>query len=153
MQASNYHLVHANIATMRAPLDDPIMAGFVAWTDEIDSLAQKSPGFIAQPSLPDEGTVFKEQTLVNVSIWDSIESLMKFTYHGEHASALKRRREWFERRAGPNYVLYRIPAGKLQTEVEIKQRLAYLELHGPTPFAFTFKQHFTVQEMMEHKNG
>lgn len=34
-----YHLIHANIAYMRAPLDDPIMVDFVTQADEIDALA------------------------------------------------------------------------------------------------------------------
>ena len=30
------------------------------------------------------------------------------------------------------------------------ERLALLEKHGPTPLAFTFKQRFTVEEMLAH---
>ena len=45
-----YHLIHANIAKMRAPLDDPLMADFVMNVDEIDALARSSPGYIDQPT-------------------------------------------------------------------------------------------------------
>jgi hypothetical protein len=76
----NYQLVHANIATPRARLDDPLMKGFVDRLDEIDALAQGWAGFIAQPALPDEGIVYNKPNLVNVSIWDSIENLREFTY-------------------------------------------------------------------------
>jgi Domain of unknown function (DUF3291) len=35
-----------NVARMRAPLDDPVMAGFVARLAEINALADQSPGFV-----------------------------------------------------------------------------------------------------------
>jgi len=41
-----YHLAQVNIAHMRAPLDDPLMAGFVAQLETINALADASPGFI-----------------------------------------------------------------------------------------------------------
>src|SRR5947208_15596801 len=92
---SDYHLVHANVAHARAPLDSPVMAGFVAQVEEVNALARSAPGFVAQPTPPDEGTVYKAPFLLNVSVWESLESLDTFTYQGKHASALERRGEWF----------------------------------------------------------
>ncbi len=40
------HLAQVNIARMLAPLSDPLMAGFVAKLDEVNALADSSPGFI-----------------------------------------------------------------------------------------------------------
>jgi hypothetical protein len=40
------HLTQVNIARMKAPLESPIMADFVARLDEINSLADRSPGFV-----------------------------------------------------------------------------------------------------------
>ena len=68
-----YNLVHVNIANARGSMDDPIMKGFVDRIDEIDALAQSWPGFVAQPTLLDKGLIYTENTLVNVSIWDSVE--------------------------------------------------------------------------------
>lgn len=62
MTVDEYQLVHANIATPRAPLDDPLMKGFVKRIDEIDYLAQGWHGFIAQPTLLDEGAIYSEPT-------------------------------------------------------------------------------------------
>ena len=148
MNETIYHLVHANIATMRALFDDPLMADFVAMAEKIDALAHASPGFIAQPTPPDEGAVFRKKTLLNLSIWESVERLEQFTYTGEHALALARRAEWFEQRPGPNYVLFWLPAGEIPSEAEMKRRVDYLAIHGPTPFAFRFDRRFTVQEML-----
>ena len=92
---SVYHLVHANVAHARAPLDSPVMAGFVAQVEEINALARQAAGFVAQPRLPDEGAIYTGPFLLNVSIWESLESLDVFTHQGKHASALERRGEWF----------------------------------------------------------
>lgn len=40
------HLAQVNIARMKAPLEDPVMAGFVARLDDINALADGSPGFV-----------------------------------------------------------------------------------------------------------
>jgi hypothetical protein len=79
------------------------MADFVAQVEEINALARSAAGFIAQPTLPDEGSVYRALLLLNVSIWESMESLDAFTHQGKHAAALERRGEWFEQEAAsPN---------------------------------------------------
>ncbi|MGH9661083.1 MAG: DUF3291 domain-containing protein, partial [Bryobacteraceae bacterium] len=40
------HLAQANMARMRAPLDDPRMAGFAAQIAGVNALAEASPGFV-----------------------------------------------------------------------------------------------------------
>lgn len=148
MQQKTHHLIHANIAVARAPLDDPLMADFVNQADEIDALAHDSPGFVAQPTPGDEGQVFTGRALLNLSVWESVESLDRFTHHGRHALVLERRAEWFEQVEGPNYVLYWAPAEHIPSEAEVKRRIEYLARHESTPFAFTFEQHYTVEEML-----
>lgn len=144
---SDYHLVHANVSHARAALDSPIMAGFVSRLDEIDSLARGAAGFVAQPTLPDGGTVYAAPILLNVSVWESIEGLDAFTHQGKHAEALGRRGEWFEQNgANPRYVLYWVRRGHVVTEKEVKERLDYLREHGATPYAFTFEQRFTYTQ-------
>jgi hypothetical protein len=152
MTGPAYNLVHANIATARASFDDPLMKDFVERIEEIDALAQSWPGFIAQPALPDEGEIYQEPILLNVSIWDSIKKLEEFTYASRHTDLLMRRAEWFVPSDQPAYVLYWSPAGELPTEKEIKQRHEYLYQHGATPFAFTFDASFTVEELLEYSH-
>jgi hypothetical protein len=144
----SYHLVHANLSRARADLDDPQMKGFVDHVDEIDELAHQSPGFVAQPILPDEGSVYTGRTLLNVSVWESVEQLRRFTYSGRHSEFLDRRKEWFVQTNRPVYILYWSPAGEVPTEEEIHRRFAYLNVHGPTPHAFTFEQTYTAEEML-----
>jgi hypothetical protein len=89
--------------------------------------------------------------LLNLSIWESVEDLEIFTYQGVHALMLERRREWFESHDGPNYVLFWEMAGHIPSESEMKQGVEYLANQGPTPFAFTFDNRFTVGEMIEYR--
>jgi hypothetical protein len=145
-----YHLVHANIAIMRAPWDDPRMADFVAKMDEIDTLAQGSPGYVSQPTPVDEGSVYSGRSMLNLSIWESVESLEQFTYGGEHGLMLERRAEWFHQRDRPNYVLFWFPEGQIPTEREVQNRIDHLATVGATPYAFTFDQRFTVREMLDY---
>lgn len=76
---NEYHLIHANVALARAPLDDPIMAGFVQQVDQIDELAQAAPGFVAQPMPKEAGLIYTGRSLLNLSIWESVDSLEHFT--------------------------------------------------------------------------
>ena len=48
----------------------------------------------------------------------------------------------------PYMVMWYVPAGTLPTPQDAKAKLEYVEQHGPTPLAFTFKQRFTVEEML-----
>lgn len=148
MTDNSYHLVHANLAQARAPLDDPLMAGFTDHLDEIDALAQSSPGFIAQPDLPDEGQVYSSNLLLNVSIWETVEDLEAFTYDSRHKSFLDQREMWFHRRDYPAYVLYWAPATEIVTELEIHRRFQRLNEEGPTLQAFTFIKRFSLAEWL-----
>ena len=150
MSAASYHLVHANFAQMRSSLDDPIMADFVAQIYEIEATAHHFPGFIAQPTPRDAGSVFASDVLLNMSTWESIERLYEFTYHGKHAQALEGRLKWFKHQDTPSHVLYWTPAGQFPTEREVKQRIDYLTEHAPTPHAFTFEHRFSVEEMLDY---
>ena len=112
MPSKTYHLVHANIAVARAPLDHPQMEDFMARVDRIDAIAAGTPGFVSQPTPEDSGSVFKEPELLNLSIWESVESIRNFTYSGQHAAALEHRAEWFVQEQEYNFVLYWGEAGK-----------------------------------------
>jgi hypothetical protein len=45
-QSQLYHLAQINTATLRAPLDDPCMADFVAQIRAINAVADADPGFV-----------------------------------------------------------------------------------------------------------
>ncbi len=58
---------------------------------------------------------------------------------------MRRRREWFER-IKLYMALWWVPAGHIPSIAQAKERLAHLQEHGPTPYAFTFKARFLPGE-------
>src|SRR5262249_48866937 len=80
-----------------------------------------------------------ERIIINMSVWESVEDLRNFVYRGDHAEVLRRRQDWFEKVETPFVALWWVPAGHIPSIDEAKKRLARLEEHGPTPFAFTFR--------------
>jgi hypothetical protein len=56
--------------------------------------------------------------------------------------------EWFERFDRIVLALWWIPAGRVPSIDEGKKRLASLEQHGPTPFAFTFRAPFPPDQAL-----
>ena len=142
------HLAQVNIGRMRAPLDDPAMHGFMSRLDEINALADRSDGFVWRLQGADGNNTYlrpyeDERIIVNMSVWESVEQLRAYTYNTAHAELLKHRREWFEKFDRVFLALWWIPAGHIPSMEEAKQRLASLDEHGPTPFAFTFKTWFS----------
>jgi hypothetical protein len=141
------HLAQVNIARALAPIDDPLMAGFVARLDDINALADASPGFVWRLKT-DEGNATSlhpyddERILVNMSVWESPEQLKDFVYRTAHAQVMRQRKNWFERFGQAYTALWWIPGGHIPTIAEAKERLAYLQLHGDSEFAFSFAHLF-----------
>jgi hypothetical protein len=87
-----------------------------------------------------------DRILLNMSVWKTVETLRHFVYGTSHAELLRQRQEWFERFAWTYTALWWVPAGHIPGVDEAKKRLAYLDAHGPTEFAFTFKTVFPASE-------
>lgn len=149
---TTHHLAQLNIARMRAPLDDPLMADFVAALPGINARADAAPGFVWR--LRDEGVAdatglrpFGPDILVNLSVWTSVEALRDFAYRTPHLEPLRRRREWFTHEGlDPYAVLWWVPAGHVPTTDEAGERLELLRAHGPGPRAFTLRQPYPAPE-------
>ena len=141
-----HHLAQLNVARLRAPLDSPELAGFVALLDEINALAERSTGYVWR--LRDESgdataiRPFDPDVIINLTVWESVESLRAYTYRSDHLEPLRRRRDWFVPYDGPHLVLWWIPAGTLPTIAEAGDRLALLAERGPGAEAFTLRHPF-----------
>jgi hypothetical protein len=150
-----YHIAQVNIGRVKAPIGDPIMAGFVARLDEINALADCSPGFVWRLQTSEgNATYFRpfpedDRILMNMSVWESVESLRHYVYKTVHAELLRRREAWFEKFSGSYMCLWWVPAGHLPGIDEATKRLAHLDKHGPTQFAFTFKTTFPPDEQFQ----
>ena len=145
--AATWQIAQLNIASALYPLDDPRMSGFVGQTDDVNALAERSPGFVwrheSDSDDDEEAAVAEDPSLiVNLSVWDSIESLHDFAYRSAHKLALSDRQQWFRRIDGAYQVLWWVPAGYQPDLQEAMNKLKLLDSQGPSPDAFTFKSRF-----------
>jgi len=139
-------IAQLNIARMLAPLDDPVMADFVAGLAPVNAAADAAPGFVWR--LADEtGTAATsiridddDMLIVNMSVWQTPEDLAGFVHRQrDHAAALRRRRDWFERFETAMVVLWWVQDGDRPTVEEAVARLEHLRTNGSTPHAFPFR--------------
>jgi hypothetical protein len=148
---NSLHIAQVNIGRIKGPMDGPVMAGFVARLDEINALADGSPGFVwrlqtSEGNATDLRPYDDDRILVNMSVWESIEQLKHYVYKTAHAELLRGRQDWFEKFSGVYTALWWIPKGHVPSVDEAKERLAHLDAHGPAPFAFTFQKPFVADE-------
>jgi len=147
----DFHLAQVNIARMLGPLDGPLLAGFVARLDEINALADASPGFVWRfQTAEGNATALRpyddERILFNLSVWASLEDLRQYVYRSAHSQLIGRRKDWFAKFEQPFVALWWVPAGHIPSVAEAKQRLSLLQDHGETPEAFSFKKSFAAPE-------
>ena len=137
-----FHLAQLNVAKLLAPIDHPDSAGFADALDHINALGEASPGFVWRLK-DDSGNATAIQAfddpaiIVNLTVWESVESLKAFAYQTEHVSFFRRRAEWFSPE-DRGVVLWWVPRGHVPDEAEARRRLEFLRLHGPSPYAFGF---------------
>jgi hypothetical protein len=145
-----HHLAQLNIALPRAPLEDALLADFVAQLDPVNAIADASPGFIWRLQTEDGNATGirafgDDRLIINMSVWESLEALRAFVYSSDgHKRVLRRRREWFEHMAEAFLVLWWVPVGHIPSLDEAEERLDHLRAHGPTPHAFNFRQSFDL---------
>src|SRR5258706_590158 len=124
-----HQLAQLNVARAVAPLDSPQLADFVAQLPTINALAEASPGFVWRLVGEDgqDATSLRplgEDTIVNLSVWESVEALSAYVYRSRHLDVLRRRREWFVPAGGQAYlVLWWVPAGHRPDLTEAIARL------------------------------
>jgi hypothetical protein len=153
---SRHQIAQVNIGRIKASMEDPLMAGFVTRLDEINSLADCSPGFVWRlQTLEGNATYLRpfsdDRLLMNMSVWETVEQLKDYVYHTVHAQLLRQRHEWFEKFAGAYAALWWVPVGHIPGIDEAKKRLVYMDEHGPTEFAFTFKTVFQPDEEFQQR--
>ncbi|NND16614.1 MAG: DUF3291 domain-containing protein [Eudoraea sp.] len=148
-------LAQLNLAQMTLPMDHPDMTDFVNNLDRINALADQSTGFIWRYTEEDNTastTVFGSNMLVNMSVWERLEDLMEFTYKSPHLAIYKRRKEWFSKMKIPHMVCWYVEAGHIPSLEEAKTRIEHLDMHGETPFAFTFRKQFSTEQAIAYQS-
>jgi len=142
----NYHLAQLNIAKLKYAIDAPELAAFVDNLENINALADESPGFVWRLQTEDGDATaidfFGSDYLVNMSVWEDIDSLHRYVYRSAHNRILARRKEWFHHMLEAYSVLWWIPATTIPTLEQAAARLETLQSTGPGPMGFTFKKIF-----------
>jgi Domain of unknown function (DUF3291) len=147
--AARQDLAQVNIMRLRAPLDSPELAAFVAALDPVNAAADQAPGFVWRLKT-DQGNstalrIFEDDTLlVNMSTWRSLEAMTDYVYRTGHAAIMRRRREFALPIVEAYLALWWVPGGHRPTIPEAEERLAHLRAHGPTAFAFGLKSPFAA---------
>ena len=149
VSTTEYQLAQLNVAEARADKDSALMAGFVARLDEINKLAESSPGFVWRlvdnDSDPTAAEAFPDpRYLLNLSVWNDIQTLKAFVYRTAHVELLRQKQDWFYARQQPSLVMWWVAAGHKPSMAEAKQRLLMLAEQGPGKDAFDFSTPFTA---------
>jgi heme-degrading monooxygenase HmoA len=153
----DYVLAQINFGRLLAPLDAPMIADFAAALDPVNALADAAPGFLWRLQTEDGDATsvrgFEQDAegapggiVINMSVWESVETLAAFVYSDGHRAVLRRRREWFSRMTDAYAALWWIPRGHIPTVGEAEERVRHLRAHGPTPHTFTLREHFPPPE-------
>ncbi len=145
------HLAEANVARLRAPLDDPSMAGLVRALADVNWLAERSPGFVwrhrADPGPLTSGRLAGAgEVVVTVSVWTHYEALHQYVYRSAHGLFMRRRARWFEPIPGFTTTLWWVAEGHEPSIPEALARLEHLRAHGPTPRTFSLRRQFGPDE-------
>jgi hypothetical protein len=146
------HLAQINIAHLLAPIDSPLLADFVADIDYINSIAEKSQGFVwrlkdESGNATDINPFDNETIIVNMSVWESIDHFKKFVYESGHVEVFKKRAKWFSKMNTPHTAMWWVPAGYLPTAQEGKEKLEFLAKNGDTIDSFSFKRTFEMPSL------
>ena len=148
---AGFQLAQINIARARAPLDSDTMKGFVDRLEEVNALADSSPGFIwrLQTEEGDATSIlaFDDPKLIlNMSVWQDLESLKHYVYKSAHVDLVRDREGWFSKLSRAYQALWWIPAGHIPSVEEGKAKLDHVRNHGPGEQAFTFARNFPSPE-------
>ena len=144
----SYHLAQFNIARMKSKNITSVgMKSFVSQLDHINRLAEMSPGFIWRLKDDDNTAIAfnpynDPQIIVNLSVWESFNSLKFFTYNSEHVRLMQKRKQWFQNYGNAYYALWWVSKDNIPSLLEAQKRLDYLQMNGPSPYSFNFKKVF-----------
>ena len=136
------HLAQLNIGRLRYEANDPRMAEFIDNLAMVNGLAERSPGFVwrykddsgsAIDTRPYEGD---SRMAINLSVWESVETLERFVWQTIHKRFYGKRHDWFEKMGEQYFVMWWVPAGHRPSVKDAIERLDHLKRHGPSDHAF-----------------
>lgn len=136
---------------------DPQVQGFVERVPGVYAAAEGSSGFRARSERSDTdpshswgpivapkcwGGQASSITASTLSLWDDIESVAAFAYHGAHGEAMKLRNEWFVHKGLPEHVGWWVDEGEPIDWQSAADKMDLLHELGSTPEAFSLRKPF-----------
>jgi hypothetical protein len=150
-----YQLAQINIAKMLGVnIADPIMLEFVNNLDRVNQLAEESQGFVwrlkdESNNASNQNPCNDEQLIINILVWENIETLENFTYKTFHSDIMRRRKEWFSKYGKAYYALWWIKKDEFPSIEGALARLKQLQVKGPSDRAFNFRVKFPFPNSSE----
>ena len=142
--APDWHLAEVNIARLKAPIGDPLVAPFVDALDRINAIAERMDGFVWRHSdetgnATDTRVSDDPNVIYNASVWRDVPSLERFVWGTVHARFYERRAEWFDALGAMHFAMWWVPPGETFTPGEAMDRLANLDANGASERAFGWR--------------
>ena len=132
-----------NIARMLYDPAAPGMSEFMDNLDRINGLAESAPGFLWRMqdetgNATDIRAFDDARMLINMSSWESVETLEAFVYQSTHKQFVARRRDWFEMPTQAAYAIWPIRPDHQPSAAEGIAKLDQLRHDGPNERVFDF---------------
>jgi len=138
---------------LRAPWGHPILQGFADRTDPVFAAADLIQGHINTIDArvgaeapyssffrPHEHAAYAD----TLSLWSNLEAMFAFAYHGLHAEAFRKRREWFVPMECPNHAVWWVADDHTPTWKEGYELHWQLSQNGSSPHVFHLRECFNA---------
>ena len=147
-----HYLAQANIARIKASLDNPLMIEFTDFLEPVNKLAEESESFIwrqtdtvGKSALYIESPYKNELMAININVWEDYDSLSNFVYSSVHSYFLRNKKIWFDLGRRSQFNMRWIPVREKPNLEMVEKKLLYHEKHGDTPSVFSIKEMFDTQ--------
>ena len=139
--APDWQLAQVNVARLKAPVGDPLVAPFVDALDLVNGVAERMDGFVwrhvdGSGNATDTRIADDPRLIYNASTWRDAASLKRFVWGTVHRRFYERRAEWFDALNGMHMALWWVPPGATFPPSDAMDRLAHLNANGPGERAF-----------------
>jgi hypothetical protein len=141
-QPAGTHLAQLNVGRAADEIESERMSEFIGALDRINRLAERSSGFVWRLADGEGGgaTGIKvaedPRFIINLSVWETPETLEQFAWKTVHKQYHSRRANWFEPPSEPTFVMWGVPAGHIPPPEEAIERLDHLRANGASEHAF-----------------
>jgi len=148
---SQWQLAQINIAFFKTPKFNTANDDFHKAIDGVNAIAESAPGFVWRlvDDEPERGGIdlfANPDMIINMSVWEDMESLSAFVYRDKsHREIMRRKEEWFKD-IEIYMALWWVKAGDIPSLKEAAERLDILAANGPTEEAFTFKEAYPAPD-------